>query len=182
MNLPFIFLFQYFVMQFGVSIGMNRETDFHTLKNNISDLGNEDLVGPTVATIANASFIISSILIIFGCIIAFNLIDDKLWNIGLALMILSGVGSLLVGLFPENTIGFLHYTGALLVFIFGNISIILLGLATKETWITVLGGISLGFLPLFTLGKNLKYRGLIERIISFPQTLSLIYLGFKYDI
>lgn len=98
-------------------------------------------------------------------------------------MALAGFGTLLVGLFPENTIGGLHYLGAMLPFLIGNIGVIILGLALNvPKWLKIYsvltGVVTLTALVLFVTHS---YFGLgiggMERLASYPQTLWLIVFG-----
>lgn len=104
--------------------------------------------------------------------------------IGFSLMALAGFGTILVGLFPENTIPRLHIIGASLPFVLGNISLIVLGLAIfsfSKVW--RLYTVASGVIPLLALFffVSQHYLGLgigsMERVVAYPQTVWLIFFG-----
>ncbi len=105
-------------------------------------------------------------------------------RLGFGCMACAGVGAILIGLFPENTLGALHIAGATLSFLLGNLGMILLGVnfnrlpKTLRIYTVLSGVIGLAALPLFL--KHI-YLGLgiggMERIVSYPQTIWMIIFG-----
>lgn len=104
-------------------------------------------------------------------------------RIGFSLMTVAGFGTLLVGLFPENTDRTLHFVGALLPFLFGNIALVVFSYSlylskTLRLYTRFSGLISLIALIFFV---QQHYLGLgiggIERIVAYPQTMWLIVFG-----
>ncbi len=98
-------------------------------------------------------------------------------------MEIAGVGVVLVGLFPENSVPTLHGLGATLSFVFGNVSIIVLGCSLRLPWTLRAFSICLGVLALAALvayesshSVGLGHGGL-ERVVAFPQTVWLIVIG-----
>ena len=166
-------------------------TPFSYKHNVISDLGNTmcgEYAGRFVCsplyTWMNASFILLGFLMIAGS----TLIHEGFRrNAGSAIaftcMAMAGFGTILVGVFPENTIASLHGLGALLAFLVGNIAIVLfgfvLGLHGWFKYYTILSGvIALIALGLFYTGTYLGLgEGGMERIVAYPQTLWLIVFG-----
>jgi hypothetical membrane protein len=95
----------------------------------------------------------------------------------------AGLGVVLVGLFPENTVGTLHGTGAALSFVFGNVGIIVLGWTLGLPLAFRLFSVGLGVLALVALiaYETSHFIGLghggLERVVAYPQTAWLIVLG-----
>jgi hypothetical membrane protein len=102
---------------------------------------------------------------------------------GLAMMVVSGLGVVIVGAFPENSVPALHGTGAGLSFVLGNVGIIILGLALGRPAPWRLYSLASGIIALAALGcfVSRQYLGLgeggMERIVAYPQTVWLIVTG-----
>ena len=108
----------------------------------------------------------------------------RLTKLAFAMMMLSGIGTILVGLFPENTISSMHMLGAFLGLGVGNLSVLMLGLALRPlpAWLRVYtiasGVLSLAAFGLFLAEVHLGIgRGGMERLISYPFTLWMITFG-----
>jgi len=99
-------------------------------------------------------------------------------------MALSGVGTILVGLFPENTVAPLHILGAGLAFVLGNMGMITIGASSHRVpkilrLATITAGVvGLVALVLFVLGfyGPLGVGGM-ERIVAYPQSIWMISVG-----
>ncbi len=180
---------QYFLVQFIATLAW--VSPFSLSHNPISDLGNTAcgfysgrLVCSPLHMLMNASFVMLGCTIVAGSILIYQEFKETEGSlIGFGLMGLAGIGSILVGLFPENTIGFLHSVGALLPFLFGNLALVVLGFALDLPkafkFYTILSGlVGLTGMVLFTLQI---YAGLgeggMERIAAYPQTIWLIAFG-----
>lgn len=102
---------------------------------------------------------------------------------GLYLLALSGLGTILVGLYPENTIASLHVIGASLPFLLGNIALIILGLKLDipkalRVYTIASGCLALVALTLFLSGSYLGLgHGGMERLVAYPQTIWMIVYG-----
>jgi hypothetical membrane protein len=135
-------------------------------ENMISDLG----IGST-AVLFNSSIIVLGLLIILSAITFHSFHKKKIFTI---LMILTGIGAMGVGLFPENMSPY-HEIFAGITFVFGGLSEILsFALIRYPMSITVifLGGLTLGSLILFVLGAHLGLGpGGMERMIVYPVIL-----------
>ncbi len=180
---------QYFVAQ--ILVAQQWATPFSLLHNTISDLGNTacgpyrgNIVCSPAYTWMNASFIIVGITILIGAI-AFNMSSarSKVTTAGFGLLGLGGIGTILVGLYPENTVSALHVLGASLPFVCGNIALIILGVSLGLPKIAryltiILGVVGLVFLGFFF---TQHYVGLgiggTERIAAYPQTIWMISYG-----
>ncbi len=141
--------------------------NYSVANNYISDLG----VGP-VAYIFNGSIILMGVLGILAAYLLFK------WNkVFSLLLLLSSIGAIGVGVFPEGT-GILHSLSALITFLFSGLGAIYSyrvdDKISRFIW-PVLGVISLVALGLFI---NHIYLGLgaggMERIIVYPVFIWLI--------
>src|SRR5207247_1744522 len=98
-------------------------------------------------------------------------------------MQLAGLGTIVIGIFAENTISSLHEIGAALPFVIGNLGLIILGLALElPNWLRrytiVSGAVSLIAFVLFITHTYLGLGiGGMERLAVHPQTLWLIVFG-----
>lgn len=180
---------QYFVTQAIVAAGW--QTPLSLRSNAISDLGNSAcasysnrFVCSPYYSYMNSSFVVLGLAMILGCFFIYpEFRERRHGGIGFACMALAGVGSIVVGLFPENTIGSFHLTGAALSFFFGNIALIIfsfsLNLPAIFAWLTRLLGIG-ALIGLILLLKG-QYLGLgfggMERVVAYPQTVWLILFG-----
>jgi hypothetical membrane protein len=102
---------------------------------------------------------------------------------GFYLMAAAGVGAMLVGFFPEDTIYSAHIAGADLAFLLSNIALIIFGFSLRLprwfSWYSVASGaVALVALYLF-LAHNRFFLGLggMERVVVYPQTIWLIVFG-----
>lgn len=159
--------------------------------NTISDLGNTAcgpyggrLVCSPLHDWMNASFIVLGVSMIIGSSLIYHEFRRiRPSGLGFSFMALAGFGTVLVGLFPENTIGWLHIVGAGLPFLIGNIGMVMLGyrldLPSKLSWFLAFLGV-LGLSGLFLLLSGI-YLGLgiggMERVAAYPQTIWLITFG-----
>ena len=109
--------------------------------------------------------------------------EHRLASVGFAGMAIAGVGTVLVGLFPENVNHTAHVLGAAGPFLVGNVALIILSLTlAMPTSVRVLtgiaGGIGLVGLLLFAIGFDLGLgQGGMERVAAYPQTIWLIIFG-----
>jgi hypothetical membrane protein len=102
----------------------------------------------------------------------------RLARVGVTLVALSGVGAILSGLFPANTIFALHVLGALVDFVAAGLGVLLLGLATLRR-APALGAWSLGLGALtlagFVLYNSATFLGLgaggMERVAGFSPVI-----------
>jgi len=181
---------QYFAMQAAAALVW--ATSYSWANNTISDLGNTHCglyggryVCSPFHTAMNISLVAAGLTIISGALLLQSRLAGNLTaRLGFTCMALAGAGSVLVGVFPENSISSLHTTGAALSFILGNLGMIVIGAALgglpKMLRVyTVLSGI-IGFTALVFFMKN-TYLGIgiggMERIVSYPQTLWMIIFG-----
>jgi len=166
-------------------------THYSFFNNTISDLGNTacssyggHYVCSPLHAWMNASFIVLGVTMAAGSALIYHEFKPrKLRALGFTLMAASGVGTSLVGLFPENTISSLHILGATLPFVFGNISLIVLGLWLEMPrslrFYTILSGaVALTAAILFVTHHYLGIGiGGMEHLTANLQTIWLIVFG-----
>jgi len=180
---------QYYIAQVVVAAAWTNP--FSLSANVISDLGNSAcglysgrLVCSPFHGLMNASFILLGLTMAVGSLLIYQEFKETTSSrLGFTGMAVAGVGAILVGLFPENTIAALHYGGASLTFLIGNLAIVLLGnvleLPKALKVYTILSGlVALIALVLFTGGIYLGLgAGGMERLTAYPQTTWLIVFG-----
>jgi hypothetical membrane protein len=180
---------QYFVVQVIVADAWPLSYLLHA--NTISDLGNTHcgqyggrFVCSPLHSVMNASFIILGTTMVAGALLlAQRLRGSFSSRLGLVGMALAGIGTIMVGLFPENTIAALHASGAALPFVIGNCAVILFGFSLQLPRSFRLYTIFLGVLGLIacSLFVGQHYLGIgpggMERLTAYPQTIWLILFG-----
>ncbi len=185
-----ILCIQYFLVQLIVGLAWV-SPPYSWRLNTISDLGNTMFglyggryVCSPLYDLMNESFVLLGICMIYGSILIFRGQDKNralLW--GVILMGRAGLGSILLGLFPENSVRSFHVTGAALTFILGNVALIIFGLTLSMPKAFRFFTITLGFAALVALGLFFthNYLGLgiggMERLTAYPQTVWLILFG-----
>ena len=183
--LIYVLAIQYYCVQIIVAAAWN--PPYNWFRNVISDLGNTacgTYVCSPLHGLMNASFIMLGLTMTIGSLLIYQEFkENKASLIGFSLMMIAGAGTILVGLFPENTVHVLHTFGALLPFLFGNISLIVLGdslrLPTPFRVITIgAGGVALVAFVLYVSGQYLGlHGGGMERLVAYPQAFWLIAFG-----
>lgn len=181
---------QYYVTQLVVALAWANH--YSWAQNTISDLGNtvcDSYGGRYVCSPGhdwmNASFILLGATMIAGSTLIYQEFrKSQASQIGFSLMALAGLGTILVGIFPENTTVYMHEVGAAQPFIFGNVALIVLGLALDlPQWLrnfsVTLGAAALTALVFFVAQNYLGLGiGGLERIVAYPQSIWLMVFGF----
>lgn len=166
-------------------------TPFSYKENLISDLGNTACaeysgryVCSPLFTWMNASFVVLGLLMAVGSALIYCGFRKTTGSaIAFMMMGFAGIGTMLVGLFPENTIAPLHFIGALLALLVGNVAVLLFGFVLGlHGWFRVYtiatGVITLTALILFYAQVYLGIGpGGMERVAAYPQTIWLIVFG-----
>ena len=187
---------QYFVVQLIVANAWPRTYDWSV--NLISDLGavqtcgqlDDRYVCSPLSWLMNLSFITFGVTIALGAFLIYTQFKrTKVSRAGFILMILSGIGTVGVGLFPLDTHPVLHQVGAVPALLLGNVAIILLaqslaGLRPAFRIYTYATGIvSVVAFILFAAGV---YFGLgaggMERVISYPFAVWMLLFGIYMTI
>ncbi len=180
---------QYFIIQ--VIVAQAWKTTYSLSLNTISDLGNtacgaasSRAVCSPLHALMNASFITLGITMALGAGLIYQEFRENNGSFtGFGFMGLAGLGTLMVGLFPENTISILHSVGAALPFLIGNVGLVILSLALDvpkplKAYTFLSGVASLIALAFF---YSHSYLGLgiggLERVVAYPQTVWLIIFG-----
>jgi hypothetical membrane protein len=181
---------QYFIIQLIVARDWN--LPYSLAKNTISDLGNTvcgqyggRFVCSPLHQLMNISFVILGFTMIAGSALIYRQFKpSRAALIGFSCLGPAGFGTILVGLFPENTVSELHVIGAALPFLVGNLGIVILGASLKVSRSLRIYSLLSGIIALaaLVLLLNNQYLGLgvggIERITAYPQTIWLIVFGF----
>jgi len=108
------------------------------------------------------------------------------WMAAVAIRILTavaGVGTVVVGLVPEDLGSPWHFAGALMFFIAGSFALLMLGILwwrqTPVSWfLAACGLISIGALAIGAItGMEVPQPGLLERFMGYPVTVGLAVAG-----
>jgi hypothetical membrane protein len=180
---------QYFLVQLLVSL---RWSPAYSLsRNTISDLGNTTCgkfngryVCSPLHSLMNVSFVLLGLAMIGGSLLVCRSTPTtRGQTVGFVSIAIGGVGAVMVGFFPENTIPAFHGIGATLPFLIGNIGLLVLGLSlggpsTLRVYTVLSGLVALTFLAFYATSHYLGLgEGGIERVVAYPQTLWLIVFG-----
>lgn len=180
---------QYFVVQLIVAAAWT--SNYSLAANTISDLGNTAcglyagrIICSPLHSLMNASFItLGATMAIGSALIYHGFMRTKSSAIGFSLMAIAALGTIIVGLAPENSVGTFHQFGAALAFLVGNLGITILGFVLELPKTLRQYSILSGFLALIALAlfKSGIFLGLgvggMERLTAYPQTLWLIVFG-----
>jgi hypothetical membrane protein len=148
----------------------------------VSDLGDWNLAG-NYAAIFNASIILSGMLIIAGAYFIQRGFKNRLFT---SLLVISGVGTVAIGVVAENISFPMHSVFALIAMVFGLASVIMSYKFEKSplSYVSViLGAVMLSAIILFMLGQGSSgfYLGLglggMERFITYPYYLWMLGFG-----
>lgn len=180
---------QYFIVQFLVATGWHNH--FSLASNTISDLGNTvcgQYSGRFVCSPGhswmNLSFILVGATQALGASLLYKKYATNLCaKAGFIFMVLAGAGTIIVGLFPENTVSIMHVIGAGLPFFLGNIAVLLLAKVLVDKRSIYIYSLISGVSGIVALGLFLTgtYIGLgpggMERFVAYPQTIWMIVVG-----
>lgn len=181
-------------------------TPYSMLTNSISDLGNTacgtwppasvnlarlglsaSYVCSPRHAVMNVSFIVAGVLILLGTYLTRSQWPRRrLTTWGMVLLALAGVGKIIVGLVPENTVIGLHFLGALGIFC-AVVGIFLLGPATWRTRrgvaVASLAAVAIGLLATVitkVATGGLHDYGLAERLLDYPTFAWLALMGLVF--
>ncbi len=184
----------YFIDQ--IFVGWIWHPPYSFVTNTISDLGNTacGLYGGSYVCSPrnlwmNAGFVGLGLIMLTGSLLLHQEFAERDRRerlasfFGFSWLGLGGLGTILVGARPENTVHILHITGAGLAIGIGNLGILLVGLGVRVP--ARLRGYSI-FFSLFSLLALLlfashRYFGLgaggMERLAAYPETIWMIRFG-----
>ncbi len=184
----------YFVAQ--IFVGWIWNPPYSFVDNTISDLGNSacgPFGGSYVCSPRNlwmdAGFIGLGVVMAAGSLLLHQEFTERdrrerrFSFLGFLCLGLGGLGAILVGLRPENTVRVLHVTGAGFAIGVGNVGILLIGLGVRLP--ARLRGYSICFSLLSLVALLLfachRYFGLgaggMERVAAYPETIWMIRFG-----
>lgn len=180
---------QYFLVQLLVSLRWS--PPYSLSRNTISDLGNTTCgkfngrnVCSPLHSLMNVSFVVLGLAMIGGSLLVCRYMPTtKFQAVGFMSIAIGGVGAVMVGIFPENTIPALHGIGAALPFLIGNIGLLILGFSlggpvALRIYTVLSGSVALIFLAFYASSHFVGLgEGAIERVVAYPQTVWLIVLG-----
>ena len=186
---------QFFIVQ--IIVESRWTTAFSLATNNISDLGNTTCGSyPAVAgsfvcspsyAMMNISFALQGVIIIVGSVLARPIVGpSKIRSLVFWLLIITGVGLIGVGAFPEDVNNLAHVISAGIQFVTGNLGILILGFAMIRVRASLLFGavsVALGVAGLaatvlFGIRIDLDMGlGTIERIAAYTLPIWLIIAG-----
>ncbi|MDQ6752075.1 MAG: DUF998 domain-containing protein [Actinomycetota bacterium] len=197
-----ISVLQYFLAEAVVISGWAGPAPYSRRFNVISDLGADrcgiyngrDVCSP-LHWLMDLSFVVQGLAMVVGAVLLSSVlfrvaarpdvppaVRHPAWGpIIRGLVVVSGVGIVIVGLVPEDTISALHYTGALLFFLAGGLALLALGWSWRGLriagWFLLLGGaLSLISTILFRFVPGLE-PGTLERLMAYPITIGLAIVG-----
>lgn len=180
---------QYFVAQ--VVAALSFRGGYNWRLDSISDLGNT-ACGPfgghyvcsPLHPLVNLSFIALGLAMALGSLLIYEEFKRDWASLaGFLCLALGGIGSMLVGFFPENSVQYAHDIGAALPFFVGNIGLLILGAKLNlprwlRAYTLLTGAFSLAALGLLATGTYLGIQnGGMEKAVAYPQTLWLIIFG-----
>jgi hypothetical membrane protein len=183
-----------FIVAMGVTqLGWTGST-YSLTQNYISDLGARYCAvysGRAVCSpwhnVFDVSIVLLGLLVILGAVLARTAFPPRTTRtVGLGLLSIASVGTIGVGLSPEDVNLQVHSLSALVAFLLGNLSLIVLGFATfrdtrwdgYRTFTIVMGLIGLVALALFSSHSwGALGPGGMERLIVAPLLLWLIVSG-----
>ena len=195
---PLVFILSalYFLMQ--VVVGWVWHPPYSLISNTISDLGNTACHGREYHNVCSPRWFLMDVAFVFlGFVMAIGSLfiyqeftfrdkhdpERKAAFAGFTLLAIGGVGSVIVGLFPENTIAFMHVTGAGMAIGGGNLGILILGLVLTlpeglRTFMRLFSILSIVAAICFACDRHFGLgAGGIERIAAYPETVWLIVFG-----
>lgn len=184
---------QFFIAQVVVQSAWT--TPFSLAENFISDLGNTECGIYNALYVCspwnvwmNISFTLQGVIILTGAILAWPVFQrERLRWFVFVLLVLTGLGMIGVGIFPENINNTGHVIAAGLQFVTGNIALIVVGLTgktmdVKRGWFIAsiaLGVSGLAATLLFVNGYGMGLGvGGMERVAAYTFPVWLIAAGF----
>jgi hypothetical membrane protein len=185
----------YFVVQ--IIVAWVFIPSYSLVSNSISDLGETSCGGygspgmcsPRWWLMDYAGFFLLGLIMVIGSALLYHEFTDRVPHeryaamIGFSLMALAGLGSIIVGFFPENDNRTMHILGAFLAIAIGNIAILVLGgvLTLPESMrrsMLIFSTLALAALLCFASHRFFGIgRGMMERVAAYPVTIWLIAFG-----
>jgi len=179
---------QFFVVQVVVASSWTKLTYSWHL-NAISDLGaircglfdDDRFVCSPLHGLMNASLILLGLAMAVGSALLYAKLRSS--RVGFSLMTVAGIGAILVGIFPEDSVFWAHITGQDLAFVFGNVALIVFGFTLRLTrwfrWYSITSGVVALMALILFLSHYRFFLGLggMERVVAYPLIIWLIVAG-----
>lgn len=180
---------QFFVVQ--VIVAWQWSPPYSVSRDTISDLGNTacgtwsgHFVCSPLHGLMNVSFVVLGMSMALGsALVARHFAGNRAAVVGLTAMAVSGMGVVVVGAFPENSVPAFHGLGAAVPFVAGNAALIVLASALRIPVFLRLYTFSSGALALLALVSYASSydaglgQGGIERVVAYPQVIWLVVAG-----
>lgn len=180
---------QFFVVQLVVALRFS--PSYSLAHDTISDLGNTSCgifngraVCSPLHVLMNVSFIVLGLTMVVGSLlVCCALARNRGTTLAFVLMAIGGLGALLVGLFPENTVPAFHGIGTALPLLFGNLAVLILGFRLEvpralRNYSLLTGAVALVILGFYASGNLLRLgEGGVERAVAYPQVAWMIVIG-----
>jgi hypothetical membrane protein len=180
---------QYFAVQLLAALRWPRP--YNISRDTISDLGNTACgtwngryVCSPLHDLMNGSFIVLGITMLLGSVlISRRHGKGRMATAGFTAMGLSGLGAVMVGIFPENSVPALHGLGSVLPFTLGNAALMAIAISLAippllRLCVFVSGAAALLALAAYASSHDLGLgEGGIERVVAYPQTICLVVIG-----
>jgi hypothetical membrane protein len=185
----------YFVIQ--IIVAWVFVPSYSVVSNSISDLGetscgsygSPSICSPRWWLMDYVGFLVLGLVMVIGSALLYHEFTERVPRerraamFGFGLMALGGLGSILVGFFPENENPTMHVVGAFLAIAIGNVAILLLGavLTLPESMrrsMLMFSSLALAALLCFASHRYFGIgRGTMERLAAYPVTIWLITFG-----
>ncbi len=178
---------QFFIIQAIVALSWHTPL-YDWRLNAISDLGavgcgvfDERYVCSPSHLLMNGSLVALGLSMAVGSLLLYSQLQKS--RVGFSLMAVAGIGAILVGLFPEDSIYWAHVIGQDLAFVFGNIALIVFGFTLRSTalfrWYTVASGV-IALIALILFLSHYRFfleLGGMERVVAYPLLIWLTVTG-----
>jgi hypothetical membrane protein len=178
---------QFFVVQVVVASAWT-EPAYSWRLDAISDLGargcgqfDDRYVCSPLHGLMNVSLVVLGLCMAIGAVLLHRASGRS--AAGFFMMGMSGLGAVVVGIFPEDSVFWVHITGQDLAFLSGNTALIVIGLSLPLPrwfrWYSTLSGVvALVGLCLFLSHHRYALElGGMERVVAYPLTIWLIVCG-----
>ena len=175
--------FQFFVMEQVVRLGWRGAEPYHFARNYVSDLG---AVGCGAAVCSpwhswmDGSFVVQGVLIAAGAVLAWR---TGLAKAGLALLIMSGLGLVGVGLVPEDVVRPWHAGLAALHFLAAGLGMAWIGLRGRD-WLAAVTGVVVLWATFLVgdsslWGARMAGPGTLERVAAYGIAAWMVWMGAR---
>jgi hypothetical membrane protein len=178
---------QYFLVQVIVASAW-KNPPYSWRLNAISDLGavgcghfDDRMMCSPLHGLMNVSLIALGLAMVIGSALTYQEVHRS--RVGFYLMAIAGMGAIVVGFFPLDTIYWIHIAGADMVFLLGNIALVVFGCTLRVArwidWYGIASGVMALVAMYLFLSHNRFFLGLggMERLVAYPQTIWLIVFG-----